>query len=240
MLWAGSRRTTLLGPNHEAPDGLYPCPVPHTLQPGMLRGTGTSVSAPGTHLGTAGTDPVKPLGTGTKQLMLERLEKLHRAGRAREVPAEGSALMRQRVGGSQACVQAPGTWGNEGAGVSARDSQALLLSSLFGGITNGHQYPRGDGRSEALGPLGTVAPSQPREGAPLEDTSLLPAVASCLHPVVAPTKPLDLQVIPGDSLLPGCTSINPSGAGGPVLARRVGRRRRVKSAKPQLTGLGWV
>lgn len=61
--------------------------------------------------------------------MLERLEKLQGAGRAQEMPAKGPALMGRRVGGSWACVQTPGTRGSEGAGVSAQDSQALLLGS---------------------------------------------------------------------------------------------------------------
>ena len=49
--------------------------------------------------------------------------------------------------------------------------------------------------------------------------------------------PLDLQLIPGDSLLPGCTSVNPSDAGGTVLAQWVGERRRVKLAELQLIRL---
>ena len=46
-------RTTLLGPSHVASDWPDPCPFPYTFQPGMLPGTGTSVSAAGTHLVTA-------------------------------------------------------------------------------------------------------------------------------------------------------------------------------------------
>lgn len=199
------------------------------LQPWMLPSTGTRVSATGTCLvhssaGKVGTSPVKASGN---------------RGQAACVGETGEAEPGWVGRGilwvcSLAYVQPQGHEASKGVRVSAWDSEALLLDLwLLGALPTGISTPRSDTRSEGLSPdprcdtspLGTAA-SQ-RQPAVLAKGlcsrtplcfQLSPAVCiQFLLPAVHPTKLLDLQLIPADSLLTGCRSTNTLRAGGTVL-----------------------
>lgn len=163
------------------------------LQPGMLPSTGTRVSATGTCLvhssaGKVGTSPVKASGN---------------RGQAACVGETGEAEPGWVGRGilwvcSPACVQPQGHKASKGVRVSAWDSEALLLDLwLLGALPTGISSPRSDTRSEGLSPdprcdtspswdsSFPASASSACKGALLKDTSLLPVVTCCLHPVFA-------------------------------------------------------
>lgn len=205
------------------------------------------------------------MGTGAKQPMLERLEKLDGPGRAQELPAAGPALLGQKecVGLQPGLCPASRDMG-QANGLGWVHGKVRLCCWTSAELFIGEHYQHGSVRPKVMpGVKGSVQTKDatsalprrqlPNAGGEVPASSLpakgfhsrtpphfqlSPAVCiQSLLPAEHPMKPSDLQLIPGDSLLPGCMSIKPSGAGGTVLAWWVGERRRVKLAEQRLIRL---